>query len=111
MTSSGVFSCMRVARALECYGLNLHTRAKRWFSCGFLACVCEAIRTVLRVGAQDAESLLQGSDLLFAHSHTVCVAHACVDACRLEFHQLLDAGLEDSHLIDEVILCIRIVLI
>merc|ERR1719424_312376 len=62
------------------------------------ASISETVWAKLRVGSEDAERLLEGGDLLLAHCHTVCIAHACVDASWLELHKLLDRSHQDFSL-------------
>merc|ERR1719265_4630 len=60
--------------------------------CLLLALVGKTIRTVLRVGTEDAESLLQGCDLILTSGDTLSIAHASVDADSLQLNELLDGG-------------------
>merc|ERR1719488_58775 len=58
-----------------------------------------AIRAVFLVGIENAQGLLQGSELVFACGHTLLVGHACVHTSWLQVQQFLNGTNEDVRLV------------
>merc|ERR1719517_62085 len=72
---------------------------------GFSASVCCTVRPITRIGSEDAQRLLERSNLLLAPGHSVCVAHTSVDAMGLQLDELAHSTLDEHFLRVQILSC------